>query len=347
MKKLLIIFLTIGGLATSCKTETKKEKKVENVVSSVEITTVDNQNITDQIVASGLLASKSELKLAFKTGGMIKRVYVNEGQFVKAGQILAELDMSEIDAQVNQAKIGLQKAKRDFDRVQKLYNDEAATQTNLQDATSGMDLAIQSVKAAEFNQKLSKIYAPASGKILRKISEQGELIVPFSPAFILGTGTDAFIVNIGLADKDIVKLKIGDKAKVILDAYPDDVFVGKISQIAQTINPSTGTYEVEVELVPNGKKLISGFVAKANLTPSTTNTSLVIPISALVEADAEKAFVFVYNNGKKTVSKRAITIGKLSGSNVQVKSGLTQGEQIVTRGSGFVVDGEMVTIFHP
>lgn len=346
MKKLLFIPLILGSLVFSCKTKDKKETKAIIQTQSVEVATVERQNLLDQITASGVLASKTEIKLAFKTGGMIKKVYVTDGQFVKAGQLLAELDMSEIDAQVNQANIGFQKAKRDFERVKKLYDDEAATQTNLQDATSGMEMATQTVKAAQFNQKLSRIYAPVSGKILRKIAEQGELIVPFSPAFILGTGTDAFVVNVGLADKDIVKLKIGDQASITLDAYPNENFTAKISQIAQTINPSTGTYEVELEMVSNGKKLISGFVAKASIHPSTSNSSLVIPISALVEADGKKAFVFVFNSSNSVVSKRPISIGKIVGSKVELLDGLEQDEQVVTLGSGFISDGEKVNLSH-
>jgi RND family efflux transporter MFP subunit len=344
MKKLLFIPLIIASLTFSCKTKAKKEKKAIIQIQSVEVATVEKENFVDQITASGVLASKSEVKLAFKTGGMIKKVYVSNGQFVKSGQLLAELDMSEIDAQVNQAHIGLQKAKRDFERVKKLYDDEAATQTSLQDARSGLEMAEQTVKAAKFNQKLSKIYAPASGKILRKIVEQGELIVPFSPALILGTGTDAFIVKVGLADKEIVKLKIGDQAVVNLDAYPNESFTAKISQIAQTINPSSGTYEVELEMIANGKKLISGFVAKALIHPSSINSSLVIPFSALVEANGSKAFAFAYNSNNGVVYKKPIKIGKIIGDKIEVIGGLELKEQVVTLGSGFISDGEKVTL---
>jgi RND family efflux transporter MFP subunit len=348
MKKLVFISFIISGLAFSCKTKENKEVAVVNTqLQTIEVATVQSKNLTDQINASGVLSSKSELKLAFKTGGMIKRVYVAEGQSVSAGQLLAELDMSEIDAQVNQAKIGLQKSKRDYERVKKLYDDEAATQTNLQDATSGMEIATQAVAAADYNRKLSKIFAPTSGRILRKISEQGELIVPFSPAIILGTGTNAYILNVGLADKEIVKLRIGDKANVQLDAYPNEKFWAKVSQIAQTINPATGTFEVELEMQPTSKKLISGFVAKVNIVPSTSNTSLVLPITAVVEADAENAFVYVYDSATSKVSKKPVKIGKIYEDTVELIAGLSQGEQIVTRGSGFVADGEKVKLFHP
>jgi RND family efflux transporter MFP subunit len=348
MKRIIFIALTVSALLFSCKDKEKSHKIADDSqLQTVELATVESQNLTDQINASGILSSKSELKLAFKTGGMIKRMYVTEGQSVAAGQLLAELDMAEIDAQVNQAKVGFQKAKRDFDRVKKLYDDQAATQTNLQDANSGLEMATQALTAAEFNRKLSKIFAPASGKILRKIAEQGELIVPFSPALILGTGANAYILNVGLADKEIVKLKIGDKANVELDAYPNEKFSAKVSQLAQTINPATGTYEVELEMQPTNKKLISGFVAKVNILPSTSNNSLVLPITAVVEADAQNAFVYIFDANTGKVSKKPVKIGKIYDDTVELISGVNRGEKVVTRGSGFVADGEKVKLFHP
>lgn len=343
MKKLIVIG-TFCSLLISCnKKEDTKEIKIVEEIPTVEVSQILNKNVGDQIVASGILSSKSEVKLAFKTGGLIKKIYVEDGQFVKAGQLLAELDMSEIDAQVNQSKIGLAKAKRDLERVKNLYNDQAATETNVLDATSGLEIASQHVQAAMFNQKLSKIFAPSSGRILRKIVEQGELITPFAPAFILGTGNDSFKVKIGLADRDIVKVKIGNLAQIELDAYPGEQFNASVSQIAQTVNPATGTYEIELDIASNGKKLISGFVAKAFLNPGNQIQKLVLPIASLVEANQNKAFVFCIGPNNVAL-KKEIEIGKIIGQDVVLIKGLSITDRVITKGAGFLSDGQKVQI---
>ncbi len=343
MKNYIFIITLIATLAVGCakKQETKKAETEE--ILTVEVQPVTRKSLSEPIIASGVLSSKSEMKLAFKTGGMIRRVYVQEGQFVREGQLLAELDLSEIDAQVRQAKLGLEKSERDLQRVKKLYADEATTLTNVQDATTGYDVAKQSVQVAEFNQKLSRIYAPSSGRILRKISEQGELITPFAPAFILGTGESAYIVNVGLADRDVVKVKIGDIANVYLDAYPNEAFQARITQIAQTVNPATGTFEAELQIQPDGKKLISGFVAKAEISTGKGESMLAVPIESLVEADKNKAFVYVLENNQ-TVTKTPIGIGSISGSNVSIISGISEGTQIVTKGANFLSDKSKVKV---
>jgi RND family efflux transporter MFP subunit len=344
MKNYILSVIVIASLATSCGKKQEAKKAETEEILTVEVLPVSRKSLSEPIIASGVLSSKSEMKLAFKTGGMIRRVYVQEGQSVKEGQLLAELDLSEIDAQVRQAKLGLEKSERDLERVKKLYADEATTLTNVQDATTGFDVAKQSVQVAEFNQKLSRIYAPVSGRILRKISEQGELITPFAPAFILGTGESAYIVNVGLADRDVVKVKIGDIANVYLDAYPNEAFQARITQIAQTVNPATGTFEAELQIQPNGRKLISGFVAKAEISTGKGVSTLAVPIESLVEAEGNKAFVFTYNATNQTVSKSSVTIGSIFGSNVAIISGISEGTEIVTKGANFLSDKAKVKV---
>ncbi len=344
MKNYIFMILTTTLITVSCgkKQETKKAESEE--ILTVEVQPVSRKSLSEPIIASGVLSSKSEMKLAFKTGGMIRRIYVQEGQSVKEGQLLAELDLSEIDAQVRQAKLGLEKLERDLERVKKLYADEATTLTNVQDATTSFDVAKQSVQVAEFNQKLSRIYSPTSGRILRKISEQGELITPFAPAFILGTGESAYIVNVGLADRDVVKVKIGDVATVYLDAYPNEAFQARITQIAQTVNPATGTFEAELQIQPNGKKLISGFVAKAEISTGKAPSTLAVPIEALVEADKNTAFIYSYNTKSQSVSKIPVSIGNIFSSSVAIVSGISEGTQIVTKGANFLSDKSKVKV---
>ncbi|KPM48493.1 efflux RND transporter periplasmic adaptor subunit [Jiulongibacter sediminis] len=337
----LLALLTLG-----CGQEEKAEQVTQQEeTTAVTLTKPVLKSFSDEITGSGVLSSKAELKLAFKTGGLIKRMYVNEGQYVKAGQLLAELDMSEIEAGVNQAKLGFEKAERDLEKVKGLYEDELVTKSNLQDATTAYDVAKEQLSAATYNQKLSRIYAPQAGKVLMKIAEQGELITPFAPALILGTGTSSFNVNIGLADKDIVKLKTGDKAMVSLDAYSGADFPAKISQIAQTVNPSTGTYEVELSLDSQGKKLISGFVAKATIYPSSEKSGLFLPLAAVVGADGSSASVFLLQG--KQVEKRPVKLGELQGEQVQITAGLSENDQVVLRGANFLSDGETVNIAKP
>lgn len=343
MKK-LFQYLLLSIVFVGCK---DKEEKKQTSITQEDLLSVTTQPVlaisqNEPISVSGMLASDSEVKLAFKTGGLIKKIYVKEGQFVKTGQLLAELDLEEINAQVNQANVGLTKAKRDLERVQRLYADSAATLQQLQDVTSAYEAASEGIKVASFNQKLSKIYAPSSGKILRKIAEQGELITPFAPAFIMGSGGAATKLKVGVSDKDVVRIHQGFPATVYIDAYPNATFKATVTQIAQTVNPTTGTFDIELNVQPNGKNLISGFVAKAEINPPSAISTLAVPIESIVEADGSEGFVYLYNATNQTVIKRKITLGSIVGSKIAVVNGLTAADEVVVLGANFLTDGEKV-----
>ncbi|MFT7248620.1 MAG: RND family efflux transporter MFP subunit [Psychromonas sp.] len=339
--KILYYTLSIALGLFSCTAEEEKAE-AEEELQSVSITKPEMVSIGNNITGSGVLSSKSELKLAFKSGGLIKRMHVKEGQYVKKGQLLAELDMSEIDAGVNQVKLGLAKAERDLVKATKLVEDKVATKTTLDDAQTGYDLAKERMDAAVYNQRLSKIHAPQSGKILLKIVEEGELITPFAPALILAGGASIFNVNIGLADKDIVKVKLGEIAKVYLDAYPEEQFIAKVSQIAQSVNPATGTYEVELVLDGKGKRLLSGFVARAIILSSSERSLLMIPIEALVGANKNDAFVFLLE--ENIAKKTAVKIGQIWQDKVEISAGLNLDNALVVFGSSFLSDGQKVNV---
>lgn len=336
-----IYSLLCSTLLLSCGSD-KEETVAEQPEEAITVATalVERISATEIVTASGVLSSKSELKLAFKTGGLIKRMYVSEGQYVKSGQLLAEIDTEEIDAQVSQGNVGLEKAKRDLERVKRLVADSAATLQNLQDATSAYEAAQQGLRVGNFNQKLSKIYAPINGRILRKIAEQGELITPFSPALILGTGGAATQLTVGVTDREIVRLKKGYSATVKLDAYADEIFTAQITQIAQIVNPATGTFEVELAVNPKGKQFISGFVARAEISPPGNEQVLAVPIESLVEADGNRAFVFIYKSDK--VQKRAVELTRIIGDKIGISNGLELGEEVVVKGANFLKDGVWV-----
>jgi RND family efflux transporter MFP subunit len=337
---LLIISALVGSCGSKeSETVTNNDTQVEERLT-IATAPVEGISATETVTASGVLSSKSELKLAFKTGGLIKRMYVTEGQFVKSGQLLAEIDTEEIDAQVDQGNVGLEKANRDLERVKRLVADSAATLQNLQDVTSAYKAAKQGLRVGNFNQKLSKIYAPMSGRILRKIAEQGELITPFAPALILGTGGAATQLTVGVTDREIVQLKKGYPATVKLDAYPGEIFSAQITQIAQIVNPATGTFEVELAVNPQGKQFISGFVGRAEILPPGNKQILAVPIESLVEADGNRAFVFVYKNDK--VQKRAVELTRIIGDKIGISNGIVLGEEVVVKGANFLKDGVLV-----
>lgn len=286
------------------------------------------------IRVSGTVAASEELKLSFKIGGVISAVYVDEGQFVKKGQLLARLNPQEIDAQVKQAAAGLEKLQRDLTRVERLYADSVATLEQVQDLRTAVEVADNDLEIARFNQQYAEIYAPSSGRILTRYAEGGEVISPGAPVLVLAATNKAQVIRVGLADVDVVKVSLGDQAQVRFAAWPQEVFAAKVTEIAAGADARTGTYAVELSLLPHEKPVKNGFVGKVTLLPTAGSEQVHLPIDALVEADAETITFYAPQPGDSTVRQMQVRGYALGDSFVILSADAVSGvQEAITEGA--------------
>ena len=295
------------------------------------------------IYTSGRLSAKREMKLSFKIGGIVDRIMADEGDRVRGGAVLARLNMAEIDAQVLQAERAVEKAQRDLERVEALHADSVATLEQVQDARTGAEIAEATLRIAAFNRRHATIAAPAGGRILRRLAEPNELVEAGYPLFVFAADQEGWIVRLGLADRDIVKVSLADSAHLSFDAYPDVRFTGRITEIADAADPLSGTFEVEVAVDDPGRLLKSGFIARVALFPSLAETYDFVPVEALVEGDGDEGIVYG-GDGDGRARKRAVRIGRLMDEEVAIAGGLDGIDRVITSGAGFLSDGDPVRI---
>lgn len=296
------------------------------------------------IRTNGVLANKDETRLSFKVGGVIERIAVSEGQRVRAGQTLAQIERIEINAQVEQARQARDKAQRDVERGARLYADQVISLEQLQDLKTQAAVAQAALQAAEFNASYAAIVAPSDGTVLRQLAEERELVAAGAPILVLGLQETGFVVRAGLADREIVQVKTGDTAEVALDALPGEVLVGSVSEVASAADPATGLFSVEVSIDAKGLPLKSGLVAKLNITPAAAHAArrVYVPIGSIVEGDGNRASVFVLAD--ELAKRREVEIAFIEQDRVALLSGVQAGEQVVTDGSLYLEDGERVSV---
>jgi RND family efflux transporter MFP subunit len=138
------------------------------------------------IRTNGLLANKDEIRLAFKVGGVIRKLTVSEGERVRKGQRLAEIEQTEVNAQVEQARQARDKATRDTARGERLYQDKVISLEQLQDLRTQAAMAEAALNSAEFNWNYAAIVAPHDGTVLRRLAEERELVSAGTPVLVLG-----------------------------------------------------------------------------------------------------------------------------------------------------------------
>jgi RND family efflux transporter MFP subunit len=283
------------------------------------------------------------MRLSFKMGGVVRRIYVQEGDVVKRGQRLAEIELTEVGAQVEQARQMADKAQRDLKRGENLYADQVISLEQLQDLRTQAAMTGAQFNSAQFNLGYSVISAPRDGKVLRKLAEERELIPAGTPVLVFGESDRGYVVRAALADREIVNVKIGDKGEIRMDAFPGQPLSGTIVEIASAADERTGMFPIEVQFDTPPPRLVSGLVTRLRLAPTTDTPPLTyIPMSALVEGDGDRASVFVIDGGKAL--RRDVRVAFITADSIALESGLATGEAVVTDGALFLENGEAVEV---
>ena len=338
-KNILIILIII--LSAGCKNREVNPTSTE--VNRVRVAKVTTGAISVPVHSTGILVSSEELKLSFKTGGIVAKIYVKEGSRVNKGDLLASLNLSEINANADKAKSGYDKALRDFKRAENLYIDSVATLEQKENAATALNVAKSTLDIVQFNLNHSKIIAPDNGVILKQFAKENEMVSSGYPLFLFGSSGRYWKVKTGLSDKDIVKINPGDSAILFFDAYPGEEFTAIVDQVGGMSNPYTGTYEIELLLSGSVHRLASGFVAGVDLYPSNRNSFSMIPIGSIVEADGQQGYIYIVT-GTMTVQKVKIDIESIIGSLVAVR-GIPEGfTEVVSEGAAYLKDGMKVEV---
>jgi len=310
----------------------------------VSVATAQTMPLDNTLHAVGLLTPKDEARLAFKAGGVIDSITVEEGQAVKAGQTLAVLKQAEIGATLEQAREAADKARRDLARGRALLADGVTTEEAVQDLTTAYNVALAVQRGADFNAAHSRIEATTDGVVLRKLAEANEVVQAGQTVLVVGGAKRGWVVRIGLADRDVVRTHLQDSARVEFDAWPGQSFAGKVSNISSAADSATGTFTVEVQVQPAAPHFVQGLVAKVALSGESEGAVQVIPLQALVEANDKEAGVFVMDPASHTVRRVTIQIGRMSGTRIEVLDGLPAGAQVVTDGAAFLENGDTVRV---
>jgi RND family efflux transporter MFP subunit len=338
----LVVFVSMTLLGAACAGK-KENNNRSNDAIIVRTQPVATTSYVTALQYSGKLASTSETNLSFKVGGIISRIYVKEGDQVSRGQLLATLDLTEINAQVQQAKQNVDKAQRDLQRVKNLLDDTAATLEQYQNAQTQHSVAGEALRIASFNQQYAQIRATENGTIIKKIMNEGEMASTGSQVLMMNaTSGDDWVVRFGVSDRDWALLKKGQEATVQIDAYPNQNFKGVINKIADAADPASGTYEIEIKVLPGDKKFAAGLFCNIQLNTTANEKVTMIPIEALTEGNGKTGYVYLLNNDNKTVTKKRVVIAFVDNDKVGISNGLENVNNVITDGVSYLTEDAVV-----
>tara|TARA_R110002167_G_scaffold155935_3_gene350466 strand:+ start:559 stop:1725 length:1167 start_codon:yes stop_codon:yes gene_type:complete len=296
----------------------------------------------------GDVSTKQNVLIYPEMAGTLQKVYVNEGDRVSKGQLLATIDDGGMSSQLSQLKSQATLAKTTFERQERLWKQNIGSEIQYLQAKTNYESSENMVSQAQSQLGKSSIRAPFSGIIDNVIKDQGTVVAP-------GQGSEVFrLVNLSdmFIEVEVPETYLGSvvKGKEALVYFPvlGDSIASKVRETGNFINPSNRSFEVEIPVPNKEGKIKPNLTAKVNLNDYTNEVAILIPTSIISENAEGEQYVFVAeepNADKEALVKRTIiTTGKTQGAKIEVLSGLEDGNHIIKEGARSVKDGQKVKI---
>ena len=346
MKPSILFILLAAWVAQACSSSEGKNDTINSSVEHipVKVIALEKQDVKPMVNTSGVFTTDDETYLGFKIGGVISRIYVKEGDAIRKGQLLASLNLTEIDAQVAQAKLAHEKAIRDFSRVENLYKDSVATLEQFQNVKTGLEVAERQYEAAKFNRSYSEIHAVSNGYVLKKLANEGQVISPGSSVLQTnGASQNSWKLRVGVSDREWTVISIGDKATITTDALPGTSLTATVTRKAEGTDGMTGAFTIELTLDKTKTALASGLFGKASIQASHAQTLWSIPYDALLDGNAQSGYVFTTNDSK-TALKTPVVVSGINRDEVLISAGLENAKFLIVSGSAYLRDSSSIVI---
>jgi len=361
--------LVVFRLSSGAKVDAKKTR-----VITVGTVAPLRQDLAVRLTYTADITPNQLVNIFSRVDGYILKLYVDKGDFVKANQLLVEIDHQDYVHAVNQAKANLAAARAKvtqqgasvrnatltLERMQALIKDQFVSQQDLDNAQVNSDAAaaaLESLRAqvkqmevaqaqAETNLAYSYIRAPFSGYVAERNLDLGAYVTGASTS---NSTTSRGIVSlhdietvrtlIEVVEKDVPLVQVGQKAEVRAEAYPDRVFEGTVTRVVHALNRATRTMTVEVDLPNKNRLLKGGMFARVEVLVGTHQNALQIPIDAVSRLE-DAQYVYIVREGK--AERVPVEIGRRDGNRVEIIKGLDGSEELIVSGKDLVHDGTPV-----
>jgi len=318
------------GLLAGCSSEAAQQEPPEKPVL-VSIVEAQPTSADGGIVATGTVRARRETALSFTSPGRVAAILVEDGQRVVRGQLLARLDPSGITAGATAARAELVRAQAELERMRALAEKGRVTRPRVEAAEAAAAAARAQVAATSFDERFSRIYAPAPGVVLRRHVEPNQTVAGGTPIVTIGEASGGYVLRVPLSDADLARVRLGQGAAVTIPALGPQPLAATVAEIAARGDDRTGTFEVEMAL-PAQPGLRSGLIGEARVRVPGKGGAVAIPASAIFQARADEGFIYVVDPATGVAKARLVQLGTVDDREVLVTGGLSPGELVVRTG---------------
>lgn len=345
-KKLYFICFTATCMllfaCNSKKTEQQESKTIP--VKVLEISTSEMANVKNYV---GTVEESTAISLSFSQMGTVEEIFVQEGQSVQKGQLLATLNNATAENLYQGALAKLHQAQDAYDRLMKVHENGSLPDIKFVEVETGLQQAKSMAAVTKKNMDDCKLYAPQNGVISKREIEAGMNVMPSMQAFKLVTIETVFI-KISVPENEIGNITKGKTANIAVAALDNAVFTGKITMKGVSANAMSHTYEAKIEIKNPQSQLMPGMICKVELLSATSKTEhaqsseIVVPNRCIQILADGKRYVWLANDG--VAQRQFVEIGDLTNNGIVITEGLSTGDQLITEGFLKISEGTKISI---
>ncbi len=336
---ILSVALLLGGCQGGGDAKAKDAENKGPDAIPVEVEKVARRAIAASYANTSTLEPRAESQVVAKTSGVALQVLVEEGQHVKAGQVLVRLDADRARLQVAQSAAQLRKLEANYARARQLEAQQMVSANDLDQLRFDLENARAVNRLADLELSYTQVTAPISGVIASRSIKPGNFVQINSPIFrIVDAGRLEATLNV--PEREVAKLKPGQVVELTADALPGKRFTGEVDRVSPVVDTGTGTFRVVAAFEGNGE-LQPGMFGRLSINYDQRADALVLPRTALIEDGGEPSVYVIRDN---VASRVALKLGYSEGAWVEVRDGLKAGDAVVVAGKAALREGSTVQV---
>lgn len=307
---------------------------------AVEAVAAEPRAMAASYSGSASLEARAEAQVVAKTSGVALEVLVEEGDAVRAGQVLVRIDADRARLSVAQAEVQVRKLEANFRRASELVKQQMVSVGDHDQLRYDLENARAVLRMAQLELSYTNVTAPIAGVVASRSIKPGNFVQINTPIIRI-VDSSRLEATLNVSERDLTSLRQGLPVRMRVDALAERRFEGVVDRIAPVVDAGSGTFRVVCAFDPEDGTLQPGMFARISIDYDQRASALAIPRTALLEDDGESA-VFVVRDGKAV--RTAIATGYVEGGWIEVRDGLQEGDRVVTAGKVALRDGSAVQV---
>lgn len=319
----------------------KEQTEATEIAIPVITEEVKKTSVGQEVAVSGNIEGNKTVRLGFMVAGKINFIGAEEGQMIAKGKLLSSLDPTNYGIAKEIADIQVNQVKDEYGRLKQLHDRKSLSESDFSKIGFGLQQAEAQQKLQGKNLADTRLHSPISGVLLKKMGEVGEIVGVGTPLFVV-SDIRKVKVNAYIPESELHAIKLGQSAAVMVSSL-NEVFTGKVTEVGSAADAASRAFTIKIVL-DNPRLLIRpGMIAEVKLAATQNSDVLVLPVESVLHDLDNQSYVFVVDPTQNKAFKRKVSVGRLLSNQIEITSGISEKDIVVTGGQQKLNDGSLIS----